>query len=130
MVTRESELQRILDQLSEELPDPLWVALVDDDGLVVACVPEQPCVDAERISAMTAASVMMGDRVLAEIEGGQLRYASLAGSKRQILTVALNKGRLLSIGLGPEVPPHATFGKLRDYVPDLLRTLQKHFTAD
>jgi predicted regulator of Ras-like GTPase activity (Roadblock/LC7/MglB family) len=130
MVTRQAELLRILQELSNELPNPQWVALIDDDGLVVACVPDQPAVNTDRISAMTAASVVMADRALEEIEGGQLRYASLAGSKLQLLTVVLNKDRLLSIGLGPEVPPHATFGTLSEFVPDLLTALQKRFTMD
>lgn len=130
MVTRQDELLRVLDKLAEELPNPLWVALVDHDGLVVACVPHQPPADPESFSAMTAASVMMGERVLNEIAGGDMRYTSVAGSKRQLLTVMLSKERLLSIGLGPEVPPHDTFGPLSRSVPELLRALQMRFTSD
>ncbi|NIS82670.1 MAG: hypothetical protein GTO14_21275 [Anaerolineales bacterium] len=130
MVTRQEELLRILGQLATELPNPLWVALVDHDGLVVACVPNEPPVAPESFSAMTAASVMLGERVLNEIAGGDLRYTSAAGSKRQLLTVMLSKERLLSIGLGPEVPPHDTFGPLSRRVPELLQALQRRFTPE
>jgi predicted regulator of Ras-like GTPase activity (Roadblock/LC7/MglB family) len=129
MVTRQSELLRVLGHLAEELPQPEWVALVDHNGLIVACVPPEPVVETERISAMTAASVTMGERVLSEIDGGALRYASIAGSVRQHLTVVLSKDRLLSIGLKPEVAPQATFGPLGRWVPELLRALQMRFTA-
>jgi predicted regulator of Ras-like GTPase activity (Roadblock/LC7/MglB family) len=123
VVTRQSELLRVLGRLADELPKPEWVALVDDNGLIVACVPAEPPIDTERISAMAAASVMLGERVLDELEGGNLRYASVAGSVRQNLMVILSKERLLSIGLRPEVPAQATFGALGRWVPELVRTL-------
>ena len=123
MVTRQSELQKVLTTLADELPGPLWVALVDDNGLIMASVPPDPLITTDRISAMTAASVMMGERVLDEIEAGDLRYASIAGEDRQLLTVVLGEGNYLSIGLGPEVPPRATFGALSRRVPEIIRTI-------
>lgn len=125
MTTRQSELIRVLSGLEAELPDPLWVALVDDQGLVLSCVPETPVVPEDRISAMTAAVVNMGERVLSEVEGGALRYVSVAGSKRQYLMVVLTSERLLSIGLAPKVPAQATFAPLSRWVPELLETLKK-----
>jgi predicted regulator of Ras-like GTPase activity (Roadblock/LC7/MglB family) len=129
MTTRQSELLRVLAHLAQDLPEPEWVALVDQNGLVVACVPEEPVVGADRISAMTAASVLMGERVLSEIDGGGLRYASIAGAIRQQLTVVLSKDRMLSIGLRPEVPAHATFGPVGRWVPELLRALHMRITS-
>ncbi|OGO16259.1 MAG: hypothetical protein A2Y93_09160 [Chloroflexi bacterium RBG_13_68_17] len=128
-VTRQSELLRVLGEMARELPDPEWVALVDSDGLIVACVPAEPPVETDRISAMTAASVTMGNRVLAEIEGGKMRYASIAGSARQHLTVMVSPDRLLSIGIRPDVPAQATFGPLSRYIPELLRVLRMRFTS-
>lgn len=129
-ITRQSELLRVLGEMARELPEPEWVGLVDKDGLIVACVPADPPVEAERISAMTAASVMMGNRVLQEIEGGQMRYASIAGSRRQHLTVVVSPDRLLSIGIRPEVPAQATFGPLSRFIPELLRVLRMRFTHE
>jgi predicted regulator of Ras-like GTPase activity (Roadblock/LC7/MglB family) len=129
METRQSELVRVLDELAKDLPAPFWVALVDHDGLVVACVPPEPPVHPDRISAMTAASVMMGERVLNELEGGALRYASLAGAQRQLLTVSLGPEHFLSIGLGPEIPPRATFGPLSKRVPGIIKAMKKRFTT-
>ncbi|HEX9597114.1 MAG TPA: roadblock/LC7 domain-containing protein [Anaerolineales bacterium] len=126
-VTRQSELMRVLNAIAQMMPHADWVALVDRDGLIVACVPSEPEVDAEGISAMTAASVMMGERVLGEIDGGKLRYASIAGSERQQLTVVLGQDHLLSIGLKPEVPAQATFAPLSRWVPELLQALKRSF---
>ncbi len=129
MVTRQSELLRVLGLLAEELPNPYWVALVDSDGLVVACVPAEPPINPERISAMTAAFVMTSDRVLEEIEGGQYRYASVAGSTLQLLAVQLSEDRFLSIGLGPEIPPRNTFSLLSRRVPELMHALKMRFVT-
>lgn len=129
MTTRQSELLRVLGQLADELPNPDWVALVDDNGLIVACLPEAPVIGQDRISAMTAASVIGAERVLGEIEGGRMRYATVAGSKRQLLTVVLSADRLLAIGLGPEVPAQNTFAALTRRVPELLAVLKRSFVA-
>lgn len=129
MTTRQSELLRVLGALADELPDPDWVALVDDNGLIVACIPEAPVVGQDRISAMTAASVIMAERVLGEIEGGRMRYATVAGSNRQLLTVVLSAERLLAIGLGPEVSAQGTFAALTHWVPEILAVLKRSFVA-
>ncbi len=127
METRQAELLRILNQIADDLPNPDWVALVDDNGLVVACIPEEPVVGQDRISAMTAASVIMADRVLGEIEGGKLRFASISGSERQQITVALGRNRLLTIGVAPEVFAQTLFAAITRWVPELMQALKRSF---
>lgn len=128
MATRQSELQRVLGLLAGELPDPDWVALVDGDGLIVSCVPPDPPISADQISAMAAASQIMAERILTELEGGPMRFASVAGARRQHLTVMVKKDHLLSIGLGPDVPAQATFAPLGRWIPEVLRVLKARFT--
>jgi predicted regulator of Ras-like GTPase activity (Roadblock/LC7/MglB family) len=130
MVTRQSELIRVLGQLAEELPDPFWVALVDDDGLVVACVPEKPDADPDGISAMTATLALTGERVMGEIKGGRFHYATVSGSERQLLMVFVSETRFISIGLGPEIPPRSVFGIISRRIPDMLQALQMRFTTE
>jgi len=129
MVTRQSELIRVLETIAEELPDPLWVALVDDDGLLVACVPSQPPVNVDQISAMTAALALTATRVLDEINAEEFRYSSVAGSERQLLLVALDGKRFLSIGLGPDVVVQTTFRPLSRRVAELLKILKMRFSV-
>ncbi len=129
MVTRQSELIRVLETIAAELPDPLWVALVDDDGLLVACVPSQPPVNVDQISAMTAALALTSIRVLIEINAEEFRYSSVAGSERQLLLVALDGKRFLSIGLGPDVVVQTTFRPLSRRVAELLKILKMRFSV-
>src|SRR3990170_6550913 len=99
MITRQAELQRVLTSLSQEIPKTDWVALVDQNGLMVSSVPADPPVDSDRIAAMTAAVAQTAERVLSELDGGKLRFASVTGAQRQNLTVFLSSERLLAIGL-------------------------------
>lgn len=129
MVTRQSELIRVLETMAEELPDPLWVALVDDDGLLVACVPSQPPVNVDQISAMTAALALTAIRVLGEIDAAEFRYSSVTGSERQLLLVALDGKRFLSIGLRPDIVVQTVFRPLSRRLAELLNILKMRFSA-
>jgi predicted regulator of Ras-like GTPase activity (Roadblock/LC7/MglB family) len=126
--TRQDELVRILNLLASSLSEVYWVALVDHEGLVLACVPPNPEVNPESIAAMTAVLTTTGERILGEIEGGQLRYTSVVGSKRHHVAVMLPEGRLLTLGLPPDISPQKTFQPIRDWIPELLKVLQMRFT--
>ena len=126
-LTRQEELERILGSLFGELSKPTWVALVDSNGFIIACFPSDPEVDQERISAMTIAAVTMGERVLEEFEGENLRYMSIVGAARQSMIVRLGKERILSIGLPPGVQPQTAFRPIQKRIPELLQVLSKRF---
>lgn len=125
MVTRESELMRVLKALEAAMPKAHWIALVDSDGLPLACVPENPPVQIDHISAMSAAAMVTGQRVLDETDGGQLRFTTIAGSKRQVLIVMVDAKRYLAIGLEPDRPSTSTFGTLARWVPEILTIVKK-----
>jgi len=127
MITRQSELLRVLGQVANELPQPHWVALVDSNGLVMSCVPTVPAVPADTIAAMTAALAQLGQRSLNELEGGRMRVVNVTGAKRQQVVVLLKGDHLLSIGLGPDVPAQTTFAPLGRWVPELLEVLDRRF---
>jgi predicted regulator of Ras-like GTPase activity (Roadblock/LC7/MglB family) len=128
MVTRQSELTQVLTGIQTDLGQPIWVALVDDDGLMVASVPESPALGSERIAAMTAAGVIPAKRVLGEVDGGTLRFVTFAGSKAQVLVVAVDQKRFLSIGLDSHISVQSTFSPLSNWVPELLKILKKRYS--
>ncbi len=130
MATRQDELERVLHHIHQEIPGSGWVALVDEDGLIIASVPDSPVVDVEAVSAMTAATTSLGERVLSEMDGGVLRYAVIAGSERQYLCFNVRDGHMVSISLKPEVPAHATFRPLSRWLPNLIGVLQMRFNEE
>ena len=125
--TRQSELLRVLDGLASDLPNPAWVALVDAQGLIMGCVPKSPPVATDSIGAMAAVVQKTSERVLREIKGGSLRYGSIVGAKWHFLSIVLGDGRVLSVGLQPEISPKAVFSPLRDWVQDLNEVLDRRF---
>ena len=127
--TRQDELIRILNSLADSLPEVYWIVLVDQEGLVMACVPPKPEVSPENIAAMTAAMATTVERILGEIDGGQPRYSSVVGSRRHHVTILLPEGRLLTIGLPPDVSPQKTFQPIRQWIPQLLDVLRMRFTS-
>ncbi|MGD8622307.1 MAG: roadblock/LC7 domain-containing protein [Anaerolineales bacterium] len=129
MVTRESELERLLTELVAVLPEPMWAAIIDDDGLLIACIPHSPAVSSDTIAAMTVTGTIASKRITGEIEGGSFRFSAIAGSQRQLIVVALDKKRFLSLGFSPQVQTHQIFGPLSEKVPEILKTLKMHFSA-
>jgi predicted regulator of Ras-like GTPase activity (Roadblock/LC7/MglB family) len=129
MVTRESELERLLGELSMELPQPMWAAIIDNDGLLIACVPADPVITTDQIAAMTVTGAVAARRITGEIGGGSYRFTAVAGSKRQLIIVAIDTKRFLSFGFQPQVQTHQIFGPLSEKVPEILNTLKMHFSA-
>jgi predicted regulator of Ras-like GTPase activity (Roadblock/LC7/MglB family) len=130
MVTRQAELQRVLTSLSQEIGSADWVALVDQNGLLVSSIPAEPPVDSDRVAAMTAAVAQTAERVLEEIDGGALRFATVTGANRQHLTVFLSRDRLLAIGLPPEVEAQAVIPSLMRWVPELIQVLKRRYVSE
>jgi predicted regulator of Ras-like GTPase activity (Roadblock/LC7/MglB family) len=126
--TRQDEIIRILNLLADSLSEVYWVALVDHEGLVMACVPSNPVVNPESIAAMTVILTTTAERILGEIDGGQLRYTSVVGSQRHHVTVMLPEGRFLTLGLPPDISPQMTFQPIRNWIPELLKVLKMRFT--
>lgn len=129
MVTRESELERLLSELAVDLPDPIWAAIIDNDGLLIACVPDVPVISTDQIAAMTVTTTAAAQRVTGEVDGGSFRFAAVAGSKRQLVAVAMDSERTLSLGFKPHVQTHQIFGPLSEKVPEILKTLKMRFSA-
>lgn len=129
MTTRQAELQRVLTSLSQEIGKADWVALVDQNGLMVSSVPAEPPVDSDRVAAMAAAVAQTAERVLLEIDGGNLRFATVTGSRRQHLTVFLSPERLLAIGIPPEVEAQSVIPPLMRWVPELIQVLKHRYVS-
>jgi len=127
-ITRQDELIRVMNSLADSLHEVYWVTLVDRDGFVLASVPPDPDISPESIAAMSAALSTTVERILGEIDGGQLRYTSVVGSRRHQIMVMLPESRLLVLGLPPEISPQKTFQPIRHWIPDLLKVLKKRFT--
>jgi len=83
--------------------------------------PADPPISADQISAMAAASQMMAERILTELEGGQMRYASVAGAKRLHLTVIGQEGSPAVHRPGSGCSGAGHLRPARRWIPEVLR---------
>ena len=130
MTTRQSELQRVLTNLSREIPKADWVALVDQNGLMVSSVPAEPPVDSDRVAAMTAAVAQTAERVLAEIEGGDPAIRNRDG-----FPAAAPDGLPESRPAAGHRPAAGGRGSdrhpvLMRWVPELLQVLKRRYSSE
>ncbi|MFN2298572.1 MAG: roadblock/LC7 domain-containing protein [Anaerolineales bacterium] len=117
------EVVRELARLAAELPETRWLVVIGKDGLPKAGFPEF-IVEPDRISAMGAAMISLGERISGELQGGDFRYAALGGSLGAVLVVVLDGKTVLKIGLNPEAPVDGVMAGLGRSIEPLLRTLK------
>lgn len=118
------ELDRALARLAVEPLQATWAALVRTNGLLVGCFPSQTTVHQDRISAMSAALLSLGERISKELRSGALHYALIAGEEGLNLVVVLDGDYMLALGLPPDVAVDAAFAGLRVSIIPLLQLLE------
>jgi uncharacterized protein len=85
-----------LRDLQAGTPDIEASAVVSVDGLIMASsLPAG--VDEDRISAMSAAMLSLGDRIAAELNRGQLDRVYISGSEGIIVLLAVGEDAVLTV---------------------------------
>jgi predicted regulator of Ras-like GTPase activity (Roadblock/LC7/MglB family) len=90
-MNRADQIQEILRLLVNSSPDVEGAAMVTTDGLPLAAVLPHG-VDEDRVSAMAAAALSMGERTVAELARGTLEQVYVKG----------NGGYIILMAAGPE----------------------------
>ena len=73
------EIERILLEIQRRIPDIEGVAIVTRDGLSIASLLHSES-DEDQISAMTAASLSLSERVVIELKRGIMEQVIISGS--------------------------------------------------
>ena len=118
-----AELERALARLCLEPVSAAWAALVTTDGMVHACFPSQGSIGRDRIAAMSAATLSLGERISRELSTDALDYALIAGTDGATLVIALDAEHLLALGLPRTLSLDATFEGVRLSAVPLLQML-------
>ena len=79
IMDRLAEIERILREVQSRIPDLEGLAVVTKDGLPIASALYSST-DEDRISAMTAASLSLSERVCMELERGNMEQVIITGS--------------------------------------------------
>lgn len=119
------DVDRALAALVEKLPESYWGALVRNDGIMVSCFPSRLPVEEDRISAMSAAMLSLGERIAGELGIGDLGYSIIAGANGLQLVLVLDAEMVLALGLRRDVSVDSVLGKLRQLQTPLLELLKR-----
>ena len=111
-----------LRDLQAGTPDVEASAVVSVDGLIMASsLPSG--IDEDRISAMSAAMLSLGDRIAEELRRGRLRRVYIEGSEGIIVLMAIGEEAVLTVMARSKAKLGLIFLDMRRAVEDLERLL-------
>ncbi len=111
-----------LRDLQAGTPDVEASAVVSVDGLIMASsLPSG--VDEDRISAMSAAMLSLGDRIAEELRRGKLERVYIQGSEGIIVLMAIGEEAVLTVMARSSAKLGLVFLDMRRAVADLERLL-------
>jgi predicted regulator of Ras-like GTPase activity (Roadblock/LC7/MglB family) len=116
------QVNEALAQLALGTPAVVRATLVTSTGLTRGSFPRQAAKE-DRISAMSAAIMSLGERICNELGSGELRYAVIAGSQTTQLLIVLSEDYALELELRPNISVDETLGALRESIPSLAQSL-------
>ena len=119
------ELRQINEALSRlvlESSAIVRATVVTVDGLTRASFPSQTAED--RISAMSAAMLSLGERICSELGSGEMRYTIIAGAKTLQLLIVLSEDYVLELELRPNVSVDEVLNAIKESTGPLLRALR------
>lgn len=117
MATRAELMQQVLRTLVSTTPDVEGAAMVTIDGLPLASALPSG-VDEDRVSAMAAAVLSLGERTADELRRGTLEQVYVKGSDGYVILMQTGKDAVLQVIVGPA-------GKLGMVLLDLKRAAQE-----
>jgi len=93
--SRTGRISQKLEDMRQHSPEVEAVALISMEGLLLAqSVPAD--IDAERLAAMAAAMLALGERVAEELARGELERVSMQGELGHVIVQAVNEKAVLA----------------------------------
>ena len=95
MATRTDEMVKLLQELQMTTPDVEASAVVSVDGLIIAsALPAD--VEEDRVSAMSAAMLSLGERIAGELRRGVLDQVFVRGEDGYVLLMSVGEEAVLT----------------------------------
>jgi len=99
MLSRSQQLVEELKKLQISSPDIQASAIVSADGLIIAsALPHN--VEEDRVSAMSAAMLSLGERISLELRRGELDQVYIRGDNGYVMLMAVGEDAVLTIMAG------------------------------
>ncbi len=116
--TRTQQLETRLHQLRSSTPGIQGAAIVSADGLSIASILS-PGVEEDRIAAMSAAMVSLGERISAELGRGEFEQVYIKGKTGYALLTSVGPNAVLTVIADGEARLGLLLLELRKTVLDL-----------
>lgn len=116
--TRTQQLVARLRAMQDALPEIEGAAIVSPDGLIIASVLAPP-IEEDRVAAMSAAMVSLGERIAKELGRGVMDQVYVRGSQGYALLTAAGPEAMLTVMASHEVRLGLLLLELRKVVADL-----------
>lgn len=116
--SRTQQLVERLRALQESTPEIEGAAIVSPDGLSIASVLAPP-IEEDRVAAMSAAMVSLGERIAEELGRGTMEQVYIKGSEGYALLTAAGPQAMLTVIARGEAKLGLLLLELRKAVADL-----------
>ena len=120
-----SRTQQMVDRLRElqaSSPDIEASAIVSVDGLSIASALPQD-VEEDRVSAMSAAMISLGQRIASELGRGVLEQVYIKGAKGYVILMSLGEEAVLTTMAGENAKLGMIFLDLRRVIKELKKLI-------
>ena len=120
-----SRTERLVDRLRSlqmSTPDVEASALVSVDGLIIASALPAG-VEEDRVSAMSAAMLSLGDRIAVELGRGRLSQVYVKGDQGYVILMSVGEEAVLTVLAQQEAKLGLVFLDMRRTAEDLARLL-------
>lgn len=107
-----------LQSLIDSAPDVLGAAVVSTEGLSIASVLKPP-IDEDRVAAMSAAMLSLGERIATELGRGAMEQVFIKGTDGYALLVSVSPQAVLTIVSRGDAKLGMLLLELRNAVADL-----------
>ncbi len=120
--TRTERMIERLKELQASTPDVEASAVVSLDGLIMAsALPAD--VEEDRVSAMSAAMLSLGERIASELGRGTLDQVYIRGERGYVVLMAVGEEAVLTVLARPQAKLGLLFLDMRRAAEDLARIL-------
>ncbi len=121
--TRTDQMVNRLRQMQNASPDIEASAVVSVDGLIIASALPN-AVEEDRVSAMSAAMLSLGERISAELGRGGLDEVYIRGKEGFVFLTAIGNGAVLTTLAGQHAKLGLVFLEMRRAADDLVKLVE------
>ena len=121
--SRTERLVRRLQELQMNTPDVEATAVVSVDGLAMASFPSAGA-EEDRVSAMYAAMLSLGERIASELRRGELNEVYVRGEDGYVVLRAVGEEAVLTVLASQQAKPGMLFLEIRRASEDLAAILE------